>query len=59
MSLQIRAIAELLLWFAPNPGQKSIGLICSIKNEAAHQGTQSMFSGVNKSIANSFCCGPV
>jgi hypothetical protein len=35
-SLQIRAIAELLLWFAPLHGQKSIAFICSIKHATPH-----------------------
>jgi hypothetical protein len=35
-ALQIRAIAELLLWFAPCPEQKAIGFICTVKRESPH-----------------------
>ncbi|MEW5885493.1 MAG: hypothetical protein AB1735_02160, partial [Pseudomonadota bacterium] len=36
LSLQIRAIVALWLWFAPKQGQKSIGFICPIKRAPPH-----------------------
>jgi hypothetical protein len=35
-ALQIRAIALLLLWFAPCPEQKSIGFIFAVKRATPH-----------------------
>jgi hypothetical protein len=35
-ALQIRAIAALLLWFAPCPEQKAIGFICTVKRATPH-----------------------
>src|SRR3990167_3228774 len=35
-ALQIRAIAGLLLWFAPCPEQKSIGFTCAVKHATPH-----------------------
>ena len=36
-ALQILAIVELWLWFAPCPDPKSIAFICSIKHATPHQ----------------------
>src|SRR5450830_464655 len=35
-ALQLRAIARLLLWFAPCPEQKSIGFTCAVKHATPH-----------------------
>jgi hypothetical protein len=35
-ALQIRAIAGLLLWFAPCPEQKSTGFIGTVKHATPH-----------------------
>jgi hypothetical protein len=35
-ALQILAIVELLLRFAPCPEQKSIGFICTVKHATPH-----------------------